>query len=85
MKTIAFKNNGPSDFIFEDAVEVVLMFDSVQAIFPSSMTLNIGNHGSDVVNLYENVTPPEDWLPHKYLFDGNTWTPNPESPYETAN
>lgn len=30
------------------------------------------------VTLYENVNLPEGWKSYKYLYDGTTWTQNPD-------
>lgn len=49
--------------------ERIVVGDPVEFIISDCNALN--------TSLYEQVTAPADWRGHKYLFDGQQWTPNP--------
>lgn len=75
MKTITFKSNNVSIYIFDDSVELIIGDENIVVGNPVQFIIadcNISN-----ANLYENVTPPTDWAGHKYLFDGSNWLSNP--------
>ena len=78
MKTLAFKDNGASTFLFDDADSVIVMYDKVYVDYAKFIPLEIGGHNKANSTVYENITPPNDWKENKYLFDGATWTSNPE-------
>lgn len=77
MKTLAFKNNRDSIFLFDDSVKLEIIYDKTVARFSDGMILNIGQCTLENAVVYENVTPPDDWMPHKFFYDGAAWTQNP--------
>lgn len=80
MKTIVQNSTTISKYVFDDSV--VLDVQPKQIITPDFI---IGDMGSDNSTVYENVTNvPEDWQGCKYLFDGTTWTLNPNWTEPTA-
>lgn len=72
MKALVEKYTGEVKFVFADNVPLVFQIDRI--IAPELIMLNMDN---DNTTVYENVTPPEDWIGCKYLFDGTNWTLNP--------
>jgi len=69
MKTLIFNDTNISTYMFEDG-------DAVTVSATNTTTPNqiIGDMKSDNATLYENVTPPADWVGGRYTFDGTTWT-----------
>lgn len=74
MKTLVKDNK--SIYIFDDAEVLDITADNIQVGEPARFI--IGDCSSSDTTLYTDVTPPEDWTGHKYLFDGTTWTENPD-------
>lgn len=74
MKTLV--KDTKSIYIFDDAEVLDITTDNIQVGEPAHMIISDCN--SSNVTLYTDVTPPEDWSGHKYLFDGTTWTLNPD-------
>jgi hypothetical protein len=72
MKTIVFNETNESMYNFEDGVELTVTPDNI--ITPD---FYIGHMRESNSKVYENVTPPADWQPCKYFFDGTEWTANP--------
>lgn len=72
MKTLIQNSNGESKYIFSDEKNVSLFQTHIE-----TNDFVIGDLNVNTSTLYENVTPPQDWLGCKYLFDGTTWTLNP--------
>lgn len=75
MKTLTLTPSNVSIYTFDDAVELIIGDDNIVVGSPVQFVIadcNISN-----TNLYENVTPPQDWAGHKYLFDGSNWLANP--------
>ena len=72
MKTLV--KDTKSIYIFDDAEVIDITADNIQVGEPARMI--IADCNSSNVTLYTDVTPPEDWAGHKYLFDGTTWTEN---------
>jgi len=58
--------------IFEDDVVLDIQHDRI--ICPNFV---IGDLNSSNSTHHTGITPPEDWDGNKYLFDGTTWTENP--------
>jgi hypothetical protein len=75
MKTIILQGTNVSLYIFEDNVVVDIAADKTTIGNPA--TEYILDCNTSNVTLYENVTPPEDWVGWKYLFDGTEWALNP--------
>lgn len=76
MKTITFKDSNISLYLIPDTTYVAIGESITQVGDPPEFM--IGDCMTKTALLYENVTPPDDWAGHKYLFDGTTWTPNPK-------
>lgn len=74
MKTLV--TDGVSTYIFEDEELVDVLPDGVNAGSP--VHLHIADCNSLNSVLYEGVSPPEDWFGRKYLFDGISWSLNPD-------
>lgn len=74
MKTLVKDNK--SIYIFDDAEVLDITADNIQVGEPARMI--IGDCNSSNVTLHTDVTPPADWVGHKYFFDGTTWTENPD-------
>lgn len=72
MKTLVKDNK--SIYIFEDDEVLDITANNVQVGEP--LRSIIGDCNSSNVTLYTDVTPPEDWVGGKYLFDGTTWSAN---------
>ncbi len=70
-----------------DTDESIVLVSDQTAITPTSDCVFVGS-GRNLfvlgdrtvqnVEVFENITSPDDWKPYKYLFDGTTWTPNPD-------
>lgn len=74
MKTLV--KDGKSIYLFEQIERVEINSENIVVGGPVFAVITDCN--SSDTTLYENVTPPEDWVGHKYLFDGSTWTLNPD-------
>ncbi len=73
MQTITFKDSNISAYIFEDNPTIIVTAENITC--PNFI---IGDLNSSNAVVYTGVTPPEDWVGSKYLFDGTTWTENPD-------
>lgn len=74
MQTLTFKESAVSIYIFPDE-ETVIVGDS-HTVVGDPPKFVISDCNSNNAALYAGVTPPDDWIGHKYLFDGTTWVPN---------
>jgi len=72
-KTITFNDTNRSAYIFEDDDTLTSHTDRI--VCPA---LIIGDMNSSNATIHTGVTPPEDWDWGNYLFDGTTWTTNPD-------
>ena len=75
MKTLTLKSNNASIYIFDDSVELIV--SDANIVVGNPVQFVIADCNASNANLYENVTPPQDWAGHKYLFDGSNWLTNP--------
>ena len=73
MQTITFKDSNISAYIFEDNPTIIVTAENITC--PNFI---IGDLNSSNAVVYTSITPPEDWASGKYLFDGTTWTTNPD-------
>lgn len=73
MKTITLNSDNRSILLAEDADSVLLESNYVQR-----GSERIYGLPSSTVTLHESVTVPDDWEPSRYLFDGTTWSANPD-------
>lgn len=72
MKTIIENSTTISKYIFSDDAAVEIFDDHI--VTPSFI---IGDMNASSATMYDAVTPPEDWVGCKYLFDGTDWSANP--------
>ena len=75
MKTLCFKDTNVSAYLFNDATYIEVTSD--KTIVGEPVEFFILDMNSTTATLYLNVTAPSDWAGGKYLFDGTTWTANP--------
>lgn len=75
MKTLVQKNSNISIYIYANNVIVDVGDSSTQV--SGTVPLIIVDFNQSNTFLFENVTPPDDWKGWKYLYDGTTWTANP--------
>lgn len=76
MKVLVRKESRVVVRMFEDDAQVILRDDATQVGEPAQFF--IGHCNSANAFMYESAQPPEDWLPEKYIFDGATWSINPD-------
>lgn len=76
MKTIVTNSDNASRYVEEDSQTITLSADNIVIGSPAeNIICDLNNTNS---TLYTDVTNvPEDWVNFKYLFDGTTWTLNP--------
>lgn len=76
MRVIVETATGLSKYVFADNEVIVSLPDHIKIGDP--LRFIIGDLGSGDVTITDNVTNvPQDWIGNKYLFDGTTWTLNP--------
>jgi hypothetical protein len=63
-------------YSFEDTQIVIQTTENTIVGDPIEFLIGDCNSKNSIV--YENVTLPNDWKPSKYLFDGSTWSKNPD-------
>ena len=76
MKTLVRSPLGVSTFIFDDSEVVSIL--GTHTVIGEPANLIVCDLNNLNARVFENVTPPEDWFACKYLFDGTTWTLNPD-------
>jgi hypothetical protein len=72
MQTITFNDSNISTNVFEDGDTLTSGAGGI--VCPNFI---IGDMNSSNATIHTGVTPPGDWHSAKYLFDGTTWTANP--------
>jgi hypothetical protein len=80
MKLLVIKETGRVVFAFPDDKSVVLKENTT--LIGDPLEFDIFHLNSSNAAVYENITLPEDWVMHRYLFDGINWTVDPN--YERA-
>jgi hypothetical protein len=75
MKTIIRIPENISLYLFADDKPVSI---GSETIVGEPVELIISDCNSSNAEVLQSVTPPEDWKGLKYLFDGTTWTLNPD-------
>lgn len=76
MKTLVF--NGYSIYKFEDT-DVIAQNGLETSVYKNGdLVLRISDMNNANSTIFEGVTVPTDWAGHKYKFDGETWTQNPD-------
>ena len=73
MKTLV--KGGVSIYIFENAEVVNIGSNNITVGDP--LTLTIADCSSSDTVMHTGVTSTDDWYGCKYLFDGTTWSANP--------
>ena len=76
MKTLCLVETGASIVSVEDSTIINLLLDRV-IVGVGKDTYILCDHNVETLTLFEGVTPPNDWKPHAYCFNGEAWTPNP--------
>ena len=74
MKTITKEN--VSLYVFEDSKAIDLTSNSTTIGNPEELIIADCNSSNAVV--HTGVTSPDDWAGGKYMFDGSTWSLNPD-------
>ena len=74
MKTLIDIDTNASLCIYDDATEVVIQAD--QILVGNPVQTYILDRFQSNTALIENVTPPEDWVGGKYLYNAGAWTLN---------
>ena len=69
MKTITFNSNSVSAYVFENTEQVTLNTENI-----TCSDFIIGDLNSTNATMYTDVTPPEDWMGGRYVYDGTDWT-----------
>jgi len=69
MKTITFNSNNVSAYVFEDTEQVTVSTENITC--PNFI---IGDLNSTNSTMHTEVTPPEDWMGGRYVYDGTDWT-----------
>ena len=69
MKTITFNSNSVSAYVFENTEQVTLNTENITC--PDFI---IGDLNSTNATMHTDVTPPEDWMGGRYVYDGTDWT-----------
>jgi len=72
MKTLIHTETKRSKYIWND--NEIITFGTDRVHTPG---YDIGDLNASNAQLIENVTPPEDWVGNKYLYDNGTWTIDP--------
>jgi hypothetical protein len=72
MQTITFNETNISAYIFDDEHNLVATPENITC--PHFI---IGDMNSTNATIHRGVTSPEDWQGGNYLFDGTSWTLNP--------
>ena len=73
MKTITLNNSNRSCYAFEDSDTLTMTAESI-----TCPNLIIADMNSSNATIHTDVILPEDWDRSKYLFDGSTWSLNPD-------
>ena len=76
MKTLCFNETTLSAYLFDDATPIEVTADNTIVGQPVEFFINDMNTAN--ATLYINVNAPGDWRGGKYLFNGTTWTANPD-------
>lgn len=75
MKTIIDNATKQSIYVFQD-FEIIKASPNFTLV-GSPVFLTITDCNSENTTIIENVTPPDDWVGRKYLYDG-AWELNPD-------
>lgn len=78
MKTLTRPDTNVSIYLFDDEIPVLIGATQTQVGDPAQ--LYISDCDTSNIVLHENVTAPDDWAGHKYLYVNGAWEPNPDLP-----
>lgn len=76
MKTVVRKETNVSLYLLPDST-TVLLDDTQMQVGANPIEFFVADCDISNAVLHENVTDPGDWKGWKYLYDGTTWTLNP--------
>lgn len=71
MKTVVQRTTNLSKYVFDDDVELVMYNEMM--LTPNFIVGDLNNTNAII---YEDVSPPENWVGNRYTFDGTDWTAN---------
>jgi len=71
MKTVVQRTTNLSKYVFDDDVELVMYNEMM--LTPNFIVNDLNNTNAII---YEDVSPPENWVGNRYTFDGTDWTAN---------
>lgn len=77
MKTLIQNATGLSLWVFPDETAITVNNDNTE-VQTSDGLLVIHDCNASNCTLARSVTPPEDWIGRKYLYDAGAWTLNPD-------
>lgn len=77
MKTLVRVDTDASIVMVTDGTPILMLTDRVMVGSGKNLYI-LGDHNIETLTLYEGVTPPDDWAPYLYLFDGEAWSVNPD-------
>ena len=83
MKVVTKKATNVAVYIFPDNVPVVIQDDIMKVGNPENPAYDgydfyVCDCTTETAALYQNVAAPNGIKPWTHLFDGTTWTPNPD-------
>ena len=73
MKTLTFKENNHSPYIFADDKSVVVESNRIIVGDHADPDFYIGDMNSSNATLHTGVTPPDDWQGNRYTYNGSAW------------
>jgi len=77
MKTIVETETGLSKYLLDDSVTITVNSEHIVVGNPAEFI--IADLNSSNTTVYENLANTRaDWTGNKYMFDGTTWTQNPD-------
>lgn len=77
MKTIVETATGLSKYLLDDGVTIISNSEHIVVGDPPEFI--IADLNSNNAAVYENLANTRaDWIGNKYMFDGTTWTQNPD-------
>lgn len=77
MKTLIQVATGMSLWVFPDEIVLDVNNENTEVQTPDGLLI-IRDCNASNCKLVRGVTPPEDWIGRKYLYDAGAWTLNPD-------
>jgi len=81
MKTLVYKDSKEVLYYFENSVEIKIYDDKSIVYFTDGNKLEIAQCRESNTIFYDDVTIPDNWMSHKYLYDPSAnpqWSINPD-------